>query len=44
MPLILDLEKAYADGQGRSGIPSARWTAISRIMSDGRRRSISPSG
>ena len=44
MPLILDLEQAYARGQGRSGIPEARWTAISRLMSAGRRRSISPSG
>ena len=29
MPLILELEQAYARGQGRSGIPGARWTAIS---------------
>ena len=28
MPLILELEKAYARGQGRPGVPGARWTAI----------------
>ena len=44
MPLILDLEKAYADGQDDPRLPAARWTAISRTMSAGRRRSISPSG
>ncbi len=43
MPLILELEQAYARRQGRSGVQDARWTATSRIMSAGRRRSISPS-
>ena len=44
MPLILELEKAYAAGQGRSGIPKGDGRLSRDIMSAGRRRSISPSG
>ena len=44
MPLILELEKAYAAGQGRSGIPEGDGRSSRDIMSAGRRRSISPSG
>ena len=44
MPLILDLEKAYADGQGRSGVPGRDERLSARTMSAGRRRCISPSG
>ena len=43
MPLILELEQAYAARQGRSRPSRPRWTAISNTMSAGRARSISPS-
>ena len=43
MPLILELEKAYAQAKADPAF-RRRWTAISRTMSAGRRRSISPSG
>jgi tryptophan synthase beta subunit len=42
MPLILDLEKAYAAAKADPAF-RPRWTAISSTMSAGRRRSISPS-
>ena len=42
MPLILELERAYAAAKNDPRFQAARWTAISRTMSDGRRRSISP--
>ena len=44
MPLILDLEKAYDGGQGRSGVQGRDGRLSRRTMSAGRRRSISPSG
>ena len=44
MPLILELERAYNEAKKRPGVPKAKWMAISRIMSAGRRRFISPSG
>ena len=43
MPLILDLEKAYARRQGRSGVPGRDGRLPASTMSAGRRRSISPS-
>ena len=43
MPLILELEQAYARGQGRSGVPARDGRLSRRIMSAARRRSISPS-
>ena len=44
MPLILELEQAYAAAKDRSALPARSWTATSSIMSAGRARSISPSG
>ena len=41
MPLILELERAYAAAKNDPRF-RRRWTATSRTMSDGRRRSISP--
>ena len=43
MPLILELEQAYAEAKNDPALPARRWTATSRTMSAGRRRSISPS-
>ena len=42
MPLILELEQAYAEAKADPAF-KRRWTATSRIMSAARRRSISPS-
>ena len=44
MPLVLAVEAAYDDGQGRSRLSRPSWTITSTIMSAGRARSISPSG
>ena len=44
MPLILDLEKAVRQSQGRSGLPERNGRASCRRMSDDPRRSISPNG
>ena len=43
MPLILELEKAYARPRPIRN-SRRKWTAISRPMSGGRRRFISPNG
>ena len=44
MPLILELEQAYDDGQEGPGIPGRTATISTSIMPAGRARSISPSG
>ncbi len=44
MPLILDLERAYEDGQGRSRLPRRDRPVSTPITPAGRARSISPSG
>ena len=44
MPLILDLERAYAEAQGRSKIPGRDGRPSRDLCRHGRHRSISPSG
>ena len=44
MPLILDLEKAYAEAKADPAFQARDERLSAAIMSAGRRRSISPSG